>query len=344
MGSADEVKRAGRRDNMSKTTVIIPNYNGMKYLKNCIESLLLQSRPSDIIIVDNASTDKSIELIKDNYEGELICKNGQKINCKLLCLESNTGFSNAVNKGIELSQSEYVFLLNNDTVCQKDCIEKLENAMEHKKKAFSIQALMVSLNNPYQIDDCGDYYSALGWAFTDGKDKPSSFITKPKALTSSCAGAALYRKRVLDEIGGFDVEHFCYLEDVDIGIRARIYGYVNMIEPGAVVLHAGSATSGSRYNEFKQKLTAANNIYLIYKNFPAIQILINLPLFLTGIVIKAIYFGKKGLGKAYGKGLMLGMKKIFRNSDKKVCFKKEHLINYISLQLELWINVVRRFI
>ena len=80
------------------------------------------------------------------------------------------------------------------------------------------------------------------------------------------AGAAIYRKSVFDRIGGFDVAHFCYLEDVDVGVRAKVFGYINILEPRAVVLHAGSATSGSRYNEFKQKLTAGNNIYLIYLN------------------------------------------------------------------------------
>lgn len=329
---------------MSKTTVIIPNYNGMKYIKDCIESLLVQTLPSDIIIIDNASTDGSAEFLGKNYDGELLCENGSKIHSSVVCLDSNTGFSNAVNKGIELANTEYVFLLNNDTVCRKDCIEKLENAMNHTKKAFSVQALMVSLNNPYMVDDSGDYYSALGWAFTDGKDKPAARFTKRRSITTACAGAALYRKKVFSQIGGFDIEHFCYLEDVDIGIRAKVYGYINMLEPSAVVLHAGSATSGSRYNEFKQRLTAGNNIYLIYKNFPALQILINLPLLILGIIIKAVFFAKKGLVKAYCQGLMQGVKKILSNGDKKVRFEKGHLKNYLTLQLEMWINTFKRLV
>lgn len=328
---------------MSKTTVVIPNYNGMKYLKDCIESLLVQTLPSDIIIIDNASTDGSIDYIKENYEGELTCKDGSKISCKLVSLSSNTGFSNAVNKGIELASTEYIFLLNNDTVCRNDCIEKLENAIDHKKKAFSVQALMVSLNNPYIVDDSGDYYSAMGWAFTDGKDKPASYFTDRKSITSSCAGAAIYRKSVFDKIGGFDVLHFCYLEDVDIGIRARVYGYINFLEPAAVVLHAGSATSGSRYNEFKQKLTAGNNLYLIYKNFPFLQIVLNLPLILAGIVIKGVFFARKGLGRAYMQGLMQGISKIHKGSDKKVRFQRKNLKSLVILQIEMWINTIKRF-
>lgn len=329
---------------MSKTTVIIPNYNGMKYIKDCIDSLLEQTVPSDIIIIDNASTDGSASYLKETFDGELTCKDGTKIRGMVVCLDSNTGFSNAVNKGIELAKTEYVFLLNNDTVCRRDCIENLENTMNHKKKAFSVQALMVSLNNPNIVDDSGDYYSALGWAFTDGKDKPAYGFTKRKMLTTSCAGAAIYRKSVFDKIGGFDVAHFCYLEDVDVGIRAKVFGYINLLEPAAVVLHAGSATSGSRYNEFKQKLTAGNNIYLIYKNFPALMIILNFPLILLGIIIKAVFFAKKGLGKAYFEGLSQGFGKIVRNRDKKVRFKTDNLKNYFTLQIELWINTIKRFV
>ena len=329
---------------MSKTTVIIPNYNGMKYIKDCIESLLVQTLPSDIIIIDNASTDGSVEFLKDNYDKELTCKDGTKILSRVVYLDSNTGFSNAVNKGIELAKTDYVFLLNNDTICHEDCIEKLENTLNHKKKAFSVQALMVSLKNPNIVDDSGDYYSAIGWAFTDGKDKPADGFTKRKMITSSCAGAAIYRKNVFDKIGGFDVAHFCYLEDVDVGIRAKVFGYVNLLEPQALVLHAGSATSGSRYNEFKQKLTAGNNIYLIYKNFPALMIILNFPLILLGIIIKAVYFAKKGLGKAYFEGLSQGFGKIVRNRDKKVRFKADNLKNYFTLQIELWINTIKRFV
>ena len=158
-------------------------------------------------------------------------------------------------------------------------------------------------------------------------------------VTSACAGAAMYRRSVFDEIGYFDEEHFCYLEDVDLGYRARLYGYINVMEPKAIAYHVGSGSSGSRHNSFKVELTAANNLYLIYKNMPAWQVVINLPLVIIGILIKHVFYMKKGLGKAHIRGLCKGFSKIHDNPGKKVVFKGRRLANSFMMQLELWANL-----
>ena len=147
---------------------------------------------------------------------------------------------------------------------------------------------------------------------------------------------------MFDTFWFFDGTHFAYLEDVDVGYRARIRGYVNMFEPKAEVIHVGSATSGSRYNEFKTRYSARNNILLIYKNMPLIQILLNSPFLLFGFLVKSVFFYKKGLGKTYLCGLKEGIsacKKV-----KKVPFEIKNLDNYCKIQLELWENIVRKFI
>ena len=129
---------------------------------------------------------------------------------------------------------------------------------------------------------------------------------------------------------------------MDVGYRARLYGYNNVMEPGAIVYHVGSASSGSRHNAFKVELTAANNLYLIYKNMNALQIIINLPLFLSGVIIKHVFYMKKGLGKAHLKGLSKGFSKIITNSDKRVTFGGRQIANSFLMQLELWVNCIRR--
>ncbi len=316
---------------MIKTTVIIPNYNGKAYLEKCIESVKNQTVEVDIIVVDNASTDDSLEYL-------------ESLPVKLIKLGENTGFSNAVNVGIQSAVTPYVFLLNNDTECENDAIERLERAMEQNKRVFSVQAMMVSLKNKDIVDDSGDYYCALGMAFTLGKDRNKSRFNRIRKITSACAGAALYNKKAFDEIGFFDVAHFCYLEDVDIGYRARLYGYTNLIEPKAVVYHAGSATSGSRYNPFKQRLSAGNNIYFLWKNMPLFQLLINFPLLLLGIGLKGCFFLKKGLGKPYFQGISEGLKKIKDNPDKKIKFTLRRLLYYVKIQMELWYNTIIKMV
>lgn len=136
---------------------------------------------------------------------------------------------------------------------------------------------MLSMKEPELVDTAGDLYSAFGWAYAIGKGRPSSNYTAPKRVFSNCAGAALYRKAHLEQIGGFDELHFAYLEDVDIGYRAQIFGLKNVTEPAAVVYHAGSGSTGSRYNAFKVTHSSRNNIYLIYKNMPLLQLILNLP-------------------------------------------------------------------
>lgn len=98
------------------------------------------------------------------------------------------------------------------------------------------------------------------------------------------------------KIGYFDENHFAYLEDIDIGYRARIFGYQNGYCPDAIVYHAGSGASGSRYNAFKVDLSSRNSIYLIYKNMPLLQLILNLPFLLLGFLVKTLFFIKRDLG------------------------------------------------
>lgn len=316
-----------------KTTVVIPNYNGRNYLQDCLTSLLEGSEVPAIIVVDNGSADESAAMVKEKFPM-----------VKLIALPENRGFSAAVNIGIREAGTEYVFLLNNDTVVLKDTIEELEAAMERHPKAFSVAAKMLQMKNPELIDSAGDFYCASGWAFARGKDRKNEAFSKETSVFSACAGAALYRKAVFEKIGDFDENHFAYLEDIDVGYRAKIYGYRNYYAPASVVLHAGSGSSGSRYNKFKVDLSSRNSIYLIYKNMPVLQVLLNLPFLLLGYLVKILFFLKKGLGADYMKGLGKGFRLAFsgKGREHKVKFSMKHFGNYVVIQLQLWANMFRR--
>lgn len=317
------------------TTVVIPNYNGIEYLKDCLDSLLKGTKVPKIIVVDNGSTDGSRELIETRYP-----------QIRLILFSENKGFDAAVNAGIRAADTGYVFLLNNDTVVDKACVEELENAMEGRDRLFCAGAKMINMKFPEKIDDAGDFYCALGWAFARGKDKDASGYQKPGRIFSACAGAALYRRELFETIGYFDEEHFAYLEDIDIGYRANIMGYRSEYAPKAVVYHAGSGFSGSRHNPFKVDLTARNSIYLIYKNMPVLQILINLPFLLAGYLIKFLFFLKKGMGRVYLQGIVKGLRLSFSGEGRKnkVKFRGKNLPHYLYIQWELWAGMVRRII
>lgn len=313
--------------------VVIPNYNGIEYVDACLKSIYEGSVAPQVIVVDNGSKDGSAELIEKKYPA-----------CKLIRFPENRGFCRAVNEGISFADTEYVILLNNDTTVDKDFVFHLWKAIQRRKNAFSVSAKMLSMQNPETIDDAGDLYCSLGWAFALGKGKGRTSYSKPAEIFAACAGAAIYRKSVFDIIGYFDENHFAYLEDIDIGYRAKISGFRNYYEPNAVVYHAGSAVSGSRYNEFKAKLSSKNSIYLIYKNMPPLQILLNIPWLTAGVFIKALFFAKKGMGKTYLKGVQEGIRLCLSEKGKKqrVQFRPECMGNYVRIQLELWVNVLRR--
>lgn len=319
---------------MQQVTVVIPNYNGGAFIGKCLHSLRKQTpRDFEVIVVDNGSTDGSCEMMTERYP-----------EVQLIKLSENTGFCKAVNIGIRASTTPFVILLNNDTEADPDFVQNLYQAIQYRKKAFSCGAKLLQYDRRDLLDDAGDFYNALGWAFARGKGKKDVGFDKSCRVFSACGGAAIYRKSVFDEIGLFDEEHFAYLEDTDIGYRARIYGYDNWFIPSAKVYHMGSATTGSMYNQFKIRYSSRNNIYMLYKNMPIGQLILNLPFLFVGFVVKLIFFATKGFGREYAAGIKNGftIARRAKKEGKKVPFQFQHLKNYVGIQMQLWYNILRR--
>lgn len=320
--------------NTDKITVVIPNYNGEKYLNDCLKALYAQEKcpvPIHVLVVDNGSADGSVEAAKELFP-----------ETEWICLKENTGFCHAVNVGIEHTDAPYVILLNNDTKVGPHFVKALYEAICKDEKIFSVSSKMLMWDDPKLLDDAGDMYCALGWGLARGKGKPAKEFNRPAEIFSACAGAAIYRRSVFDEIGLFDELHFAYVEDLDIGYRARIYGYKNMYEPKAAVLHYGSASTGSRYNDFKVEHAAANNVYVVAKNMPLGQLLLNLPFLLPGYAVKFAFFCKKKMGFLYLKGVCKGLRRSFSKEGRShhVPYQRDHLKNYADIQLRLLAGLV----
>lgn len=356
---------------MAEVTIIIPNYNGMKYLPACMESLQAQvDAPAyDILIVDNGSSDESVGFLRETYP-----------EVRLIALPENTGFCHAVNVGIEASNTPYVILLNNDTKADSGFVgalyraiagvasaeghspsfasgsddqagsfpmqsagERDEAGISADENIFSVSAKMLMWDRPNLVDDAGDRYTVLGWAYGRGKGKPAAAYNESVRIFSACGGAAIYKRSVFEEIGLFDELHFAYLEDLDIGYRAAIHGYRNLYEPRAGVLHYGSASTGSRYNPRKTELSSANNVYVIAKNMPLLQWIWNLPFLLIGFLGKWLFFCKKGMGALYLKGIGQGLARASSREGRahKVRFSVRNLPHYLYIQGQLYANTLR---
>ena len=320
------------------TLVIIPSYNNLDLLKKCLLCLQEQSiKEFSTIIIDNGSNNETIEYIS-NY-----CK--QNNNYNAILLKENTGFAYASNEGFKYGIKngyKYSILLNNDCYIENHFIEKITSAIKQDNKYFAINPLMISEKNKELVDDFGDSYNLFGYAFQNKVGHKVSTIIKDEIVFSACGGASIYRNEILEKIGLLDENFFCYLEDIDLSYRARIYGYSIKTCKEARCYHVGSATSGSKYNDFKVSISSRNNIYLIYKNMPILQIIINLIPLLIGIIIKQLFFIKRGFGNAYFKGIVEGFKNI-----KKI--DKIHILgvrfttpfNYVKIEFYLIINTFR---
>ena len=305
-----------------KTTIIIPNYNGLSFMEPCFESLKEQTvRDFKVLVVDNGSTDGSVEWLKEHRVPSIF-------------LKENTGFSGAVNTGIRAADTPYVLLLNNDTRVEPGFVAAMERAMDQSPKIFSVSSRMIQMYHPELLDDAGDMYSILGWAYQRGVGRSVNLYQKSCRVFSACAGAAIYRRAMFDEIGLFDELHFAYLEDIDVGWRAKLYGYDNVYCPDAAVYHVGSGTSGSRYNSFKVRLAARNCIYLNYKNMPGWQILLNAPFLLAGIFVKYLFFVKNGFGGDYVSGLKEGIR------TRKQCRRVPGLLKRFGAELKVQFEMI----
>ena len=319
---------------MNKVTVVIPNYNGLRFLGPCFAALAKQTfRDFCCLVVDNASTDGSQEYLRGLET---------PFPLKLICLPENTGFSGAVNEGIRAAESPYVILLNNDTEVFPDYIEQLAGALgaDASGRLFAVSPRMLQLHDPGLLDDAGDGYTLLGWAYQRGVGRPAGTAAyeREASVFSACAGAAIYRRDLLEELAlapgeYFDLLHFAYLEDLDVCFRARVRGFRVSYCPGAKVLHVGSGTSGSKYNSFKVRLAARNNVWLNVKNMPPLMLLLNLPFILAGVLIKQCFFLRRGFGRDYAAGFFEGIKRVPELSARRTRFRFQYLPNYLLLEL-----------
>lgn len=316
-----------------KVSVVTPNYNGERFLKAFFESLNDDSELiGEVIIIDNGSSDNSKEYIKNNAFNFPV---------KLIENSQNLGFAPAVNQGILNAEYEYVFSLNNDTEVKKGSIKQMVDLISSSNDIFSVQAKMLQYDNKDLIDDVGDEYNLLAWTKKTGENHNSDEYLEVREIFSSCAGAALYKKSLLEELGMFDSNFFAYMEDVDLAIRSKINGYHNLLCPQAIVYHVGSATSGSRYNEFKVRLAARNNVWVVYKNIPIPLKITNFIFLFFGFLIKYLFFVKKGFGSIYLAGIKEGLST--RNKIEKTKFKSENIKNYLKIEYRLIINTIKFF-
>lgn len=237
-------------------SVIIPNYNGGRYLPTCYQALQQQTYPRlEIILVDNNSADGSITLTRRQFP-----------HVKIVQLDRNAGLTGAINRGIEQAQGDILVPLNNDTEVGPNWAQALVNRLAEFPDAGIVASKMLLFTERDKIHSAGDAFGVDGipinrgvWQQDIGQFDDDTYIF------GGCGGAVAYRRAMLDDIGLFDEDLFMYLEDVDLNWRAQLAGYKTVFAPQAVVYHHLSATGGGVIASY---YTGRNTLFVLAKDLP----------------------------------------------------------------------------
>jgi GT2 family glycosyltransferase len=249
-------KLADRSTQHPLLSVIIPNWNGVDHLPTCLGSLRYQTYPNmEVILVDNASADESVALVKRDYPDVVLVQ-----------LDENLGLTGGINRGIQVARGEIIALLNNDTEVVPGWAEALVTALLDHPGAGMVASKMLLFDRRDTLHSAGDAYRVDGIPVNRGVwQKDEGQFDDDDYIWGGCGGAVAYRRVMLDDIGLLDEDLFMYCEDVDLNWRAQLAGYKCVFAPRAVVYHHLSATGGGEIASF---YTGRNTLWVLVKNYP----------------------------------------------------------------------------
>ncbi len=291
----------------SSVSVVIVNWNGERFLERCLTALLAQTvKPHEIILLDNASTDGSIEIARRYPE------------IRLIALEQNTGFAHGNNLAIDAAsiESEWLALINPDAFATPRWLETLLVAAESNPDFAVFGSKLINATDSTLLDGAGDAYhiSGIVWRMAHGA-AVSTMGDCECEIFSPCAAAALYRRSALLEVGGFDEDFFCYAEDVDLGFRLRLAGYRCLYVPVSVAHHVGSGTTGGQHSVFAVYHGHRNLVWMFVKDMPGFLFWLLLPLHVVLNLMSPVWFALHGQGGVVLKAkwdALLGLPKMWR--------------------------------
>lgn len=247
--------------------VIILNWNGLKFLSPCINSLLNQTYQNHkIIIVDNGSKDGSVAFLKQSYP-----------QVDIIELSRNTGFATGNNIGFKYAQKkynpDYLIAINNDTISDKNLIEEMVKAAQNQKVGM-VAAKIVLQDHPTLLDSAGHGVLRSGMIYGRGRMQNESLFNNRCYVFGPCGGAALFKKEFFEDVGMFDDDFFAYYEDADLSWRGILAGWLCLYNPRAIIYHKLHGTSNKKYKFLI--LSERNRLITIFKNYPFDFILRNI--------------------------------------------------------------------
>ncbi|MBN1354241.1 MAG: glycosyltransferase family 2 protein [Candidatus Omnitrophica bacterium] len=279
---------------MHTISAIIVNYDGIDCVKDCIDSLKRQTMAGEmeIIVVDNDSKDGSLGLIKRSFADVKVVEMGY-----------NAGWGVACNAGINASGGRYLVMLNNDIYLDNRCVEEMVKAVELDERYGSCASRVLLWEDHKKTEVAGVVLYPDGLSVARGRLEPADRYKKLEEVFCASDCCCLFRREMIEEIGGYDTDFFIYADDTDIGWKHRIAGWRCVYAPEAVSYHKHSHKSGG-YSSFKAFHVERNRLYICIKYFP-------IPSLIAGVFFSAYryifqfftaVFGHKGAFCEYRKG------------------------------------------
>lgn len=308
----------------NNVSVIIVNWNGEQYIERCLLALMGQTvKPREIILLDNGSSDESLRIARE-FPSVRLWAQGQ-----------NTGFARGNNLAISIAAAEstWVALINPDAFAEPLWLETLLIAAKSNPRFKFFASKQLNAAVPTLIDGAGDVYHASGLVWRKDHGSPAEALRDSNCeVFSPCAASALYSRRALLDIGGFDEDYFCYVEDVDLGFRLRLAGYRCLYVPSSIVHHVGSGTTGGRHSDFSIYHGHRNLVWTFVKNMPGYLFWFLLPLHLLLNLVSVLWFSLTGHGRVIFRAkrdALFGLPKMWR--------KRKNIQKHRSVAIrEIW--------
>ncbi|MDO8659799.1 MAG: glycosyltransferase family 2 protein [Candidatus Parcubacteria bacterium] len=270
---------------MSKVSIVILNWNGKKFLKNCLDSLTqLTYSQIEIIVVDNNSSDGSQEFVKKNYKKVILIGN-----------KENYGFAKGNNIGFKASTGDYILILNNDTIVTSNFLSPLIRDFENDPKIVCLQPQIRLSKNRQLLDGVGAFLTFTGFLYHFGylKNRMQPKYNKRMKIFSAKGACMLLRRKAIEKVGLFDEDFFIFFEETDLCFRLWLAGYSVVYEPESVIYHlgGGDTTSSNSYQDEKRLYMSIRNMFCCYlKNFGIYNLLTVMPVFIFTQIVLCFYY------------------------------------------------------
>lgn len=297
-------------------SIIIVNYNAGAFLQKAVDKVAAQTDTNyELILLDNASTDGSIESLNTSHIADF----------KLIALKDNIGFAAGNNLASKEAKGQWIALLNPDTEAEPDWLAEFKRAKDTHPDTVMFAGATVNTANPDILDGAGDCYYGFGIPWRGGYGRPRDELPGIGECFSACGASALIHRDTFLEIGGFDERFFCYCEDVDLGFRLRLEGHRCIFWPAALIYHYGSGTT-SVASDFSVRHGTRNRLWTFVKNMPPLGLFFGLPIHLAltfALLIRAMMAGRASATWAGLKDAIIGIGPVLK--DRKTVQRRRKL-------------------